>query len=102
MPSTTIQREVSSQQAADALQAQLGSGYRVTRRGNDSLSVKHGSMAFATVRMHWAGDATAFRVHGGGLIINRIVNEFGIARTVTGALTESLEPPRPADATPKG
>jgi len=90
MPSTTIHREVTSQQAADALKAQLGSGYRVTRKGNDSLSVKHGSMAFATVRMHWAGDATAFRVHGGGLIINRVVNEFGIARTVTGALTESL------------
>jgi hypothetical protein len=98
MASTTIHREVTSQQAADALQAQLGSGYRVTRRGNYLLSVKHGGLAFATVRMHRAGDATAFRVHGNGLIINRIVNEFGIARTVTEALKEGLEPP---DATSK-
>jgi hypothetical protein len=36
------------------------------------------------------GNATTFRVHGGGLIIGRIINEFGIARTVTGALKESL------------
>ena len=98
MPSTTIHREVTSQQAADALQAQLGSGYRVTRKGNDSLTVKHGSLSWATVRLHWPGDSTAFRVHGGGLIVGRLVNEFGIARMVTGALEEGLGP---ADATPE-
>jgi hypothetical protein len=90
MPSTTVQREITSEQAADALRAQLGRGYQVTRKGNDSLTVKHGSLAFATVRMRWAGDATAFRVHGGGLIISRAVNEIGIARTVTGALREGF------------
>ena len=36
------------------------------------------------------GNATTFRVHGSGLIINRLVNEFGIARTVTEAIKESL------------
>ena len=36
------------------------------------------------------GNATTFRVHGGGLIIGRIINEFGIARTVTEALKDSL------------
>jgi len=36
------------------------------------------------------GDATTFRIHRGGLIIGRTVNEFGIARTVTGALKEGL------------
>jgi hypothetical protein len=55
-------------------------------------------MAFATVRMHCATDSTAFRVHGGGLIVGRIINEFGVARTVTEALKEGLEPP---DATSK-
>jgi hypothetical protein len=29
-------------------------------------------------------------VHGGGLIVGRLVNEFGIARTVTAAIKESL------------
>ena len=37
----------------------------------------------------WDGIAM-FRVHGGGLIVGRIVNELGIARTVTEALKESL------------
>jgi len=36
------------------------------------------------------GNATAFHMHGGGLIIARIINEFGIARTVTAAIRESL------------
>jgi hypothetical protein len=92
MPTTTIHREVTPQQAAAALQAQLGSGYQITRRGQDSLTVKHGSLSFATVRMHWADDSTAFRVHGGGLIVGRAVNELGIARTVTTAIKESLGP----------
>ena len=90
MPTATIHREVTPQQAAAALQAQLGSGYQITRRGQDSLTVKHGSLSFATVRMHWADDSTAFRVHGGGLIVGRAVNELGIARTVTTAIKESL------------
>jgi hypothetical protein len=92
MPTTTIHREVTPQQAAAALQAQLGSGYQITRRGQDSLTVKHGSLSFATVRMHRADDSTAFRVHGGGLIVGRAVNELGIARTVTTAIKESLGP----------
>jgi fructose-1-phosphate kinase PfkB-like protein len=47
-----------------------------------------------TVRLQWADDATAFHVHGRGLVISRVVNELGIARTVTGALEQSLEPGR--------
>jgi hypothetical protein len=81
MPSTTIQREVTPQQAEAALRAQLGSSNVVTRRGTDSLTVKHGSPAFARVRLHWAGDNTAFHVHGAG-----------ISHKVTGALAEGLGP----------
>jgi len=92
MPSTTIQRQVTPEQAADALKAQLGTGYAVTRKGNDSLTVKHGTLTWANVRMHWAGGTTDFHVHGGGLIVGRLVNEFGIAKTVTGALEEGLGP----------
>ena len=92
MPSTTIQKEVTQQQAADALKAQLGSGYVVTSKGSDSLTVKHGTMTWANVRMHRSGGTTGFHVHGGGLIIGRLINEFGIAKTVTGALEEGLGP----------
>jgi len=90
MPSTTIPRTITPQEAADALKDQLGSGYKVTQHGRDSLTVKHGGVAFATVRVGRDGDTTTFRVHGGGLIVGRIINEFGIARTVTEALKASL------------
>jgi hypothetical protein len=47
-------------------------------------------LAFATVYLIKDGNATTFRVHDGGVIIGRIVNEFGIARTVATAIKESL------------
>ena len=92
MPSATISRAVTSDEAADAIQGKLGDGYKVTRRGSGSLSVHHGPLAFATVRLGRDGDATTFHVHGSGMIINRIVNEFGIARTVIGAIKETFGP----------
>jgi hypothetical protein len=90
MPSATIPRTITTEQAVDALKGQLGSGYKITPHGTGSLTVKHGGLSFATVRVHRDGNATMFRVHGGGLIVGRIVNELGIARTVTEALKEGL------------
>jgi hypothetical protein len=92
MPTATIPRAITSDQAAEALQEKLGDDYKVTRHGSGSLSVHHGPMAFATVRLGRDGDVTTFHVHGGGLIIGRIVNEFGIARTVTGTIKETFGP----------
>jgi len=92
MPTATIPRAITSDQAAEALQEKLGHDYKVTRHDSGSLSVHHGPMAFATVRLGRDGDATTFHVHGGGLIIGRIVNEFGIARTVTGTIKETFGP----------
>jgi len=92
MPTATIPRAITPREAADALQDKLGSGYKVTQHGSGSLSVHHGPLAFATVRLGGDGDATTFHVHGSGLIIGRIVNEFGIARTVTGAIKETFGP----------
>jgi hypothetical protein len=90
MPTTTIDKTITTQQAADALQQRLGSSYKVHSRGSDSLTVHHGPLAFATVRLSQEGNATTFHAHGSGLIINRIINEFGIARTVTDAIKETL------------
>jgi hypothetical protein len=95
MPSAIIPRAITSQQAADVLQQQLGSDYEVTAHGSGSLTVHHGPLAFATVRLHRDGDATTFHVHGSGLIINRVINEFGIARTVATAVKKSLGTSRP-------
>jgi len=71
-------RAITAQQAADALQEQFGSDYRVTA---------HGSGAAGPGR-----EATTFHVHGGGLIIGRIVNELGIARPVTAAVKQTFGP----------
>jgi len=97
MPSATIPKQITPEQAADALREQLGDGYKITPQGNDGLTVKHGALSFATVRLDQEGTNTTFQVHGGGLIITRLVNELGIARTVTEAIKESLgsEPPSP-------
>jgi hypothetical protein len=72
------------------MREQLGSGYKVTPRGSDSLTVNHGSLSSATVHLGQEGTATTFRVHDGGLIITGIVNEFSIARTVTAAIKDGL------------
>jgi len=92
MPSATIPRQVTPEQAADALREQLGDSYKNTPQGEDGLTVKHGVLSFATVLLGQDedGTATTFHVHGGGLIITRLVNELGIARTVTEAIKESL------------
>jgi hypothetical protein len=92
MPTATIPRAITPQQAAAALQAQLGSGYKVTPKSGDSqdkLAVRHGA-AFASVRLARGENATTFRVHGRGVLVGLIVNELGIARTVTAAIKESL------------
>jgi len=81
MPTTTIHREVTAQQAATALQNRLGPSYLITCRNRDTLTVKHGALTTARVRLHWADDATAFHVHG-----------LGLAGTVAGALEQSFPP----------
>jgi hypothetical protein len=89
MPSATIPRAITPQEAADALREHLGGDYEVTSHGS-GLTVKHGSLSFATVRLRRNGDVTTFGVHGGGLIVGRIVNEFGIARKVVTAINETF------------
>jgi hypothetical protein len=93
MPTATIPRTITPQETAEALRQQLGSGYKVTPHSRDKLTVSHGGVAFATVHMAPDGNTTTFHVHGGGLIIGRLVNEFVIARTVTAAIRESLGAP---------
>jgi hypothetical protein len=89
----TVGRAVTLQQAANALQDKLGSRYEVTTHGSgaeEALKVKQSGAATATVHLDHDGDATTFHVHGGGLVISRMVNEFGIAKKVAAAIEEAL------------
>jgi hypothetical protein len=99
MPTVTIQQAIAPEQAAEALQQQLGDRYTVDshREGGGVLRVRQGGLAYANVHVASASGATTFRVHGGGLIIGRIANELGIARTVATAIKDAY-PSRPASS----
>jgi hypothetical protein len=92
VPSVTVQREnVTSDEAMEALRTELGDHYTLTKSGGsgDVFKVKTSTRAYATVHVHQEPGATKFRVSGGGIIIGRIINEFGIARRVVVAIKQS-------------
>jgi hypothetical protein len=89
MPTVTVQGTVTLQEAAKALQDRLGSRYEVTTHRNgaqEALKVKQSAASTATVHLDRDGEATVFHVHGGGLVISRMVNEFGVAKKVAAAI----------------
>ncbi len=54
------------------------------------LKVKQSAASTATVHLDQDGNTTTFHVHGGGLVISRMVNEFGIAKKVAAAIQEAF------------
>jgi hypothetical protein len=93
MPNVTVNGTVTPKEAAEALRGQLGSRYEISTRGSgpqEVLTVRQSAVATATVHLGQDGGATTFRVHGGGLIISRVVNELGIAKKVAEALREAF------------
>jgi hypothetical protein len=93
MPTVTVERSVTLQQAATALKGGLGSGYEVTTHGSgthEALKVKQSAASTATVHLDQDGNTTTFHVHGGGLVISRMVNEFGIAKKVAAAIQDAF------------
>ena len=93
MPTVTVKGNVTLQQAATALQDKLGSRYEITTHGSgpqQALKVKQSAASTATVHLTRDGDATVFHVHGGGLVISRMVNEFGIAKKVAAAIQDAF------------
>ena len=93
MPTVTVEQPVTLQQAAAALKDKLGSRYEVTTHGSgaqEALKVKQSAASTATVHLDRDGNATTFHVHGGGLVISRMVNEFGIAKKVAATIQEAF------------
>jgi acetylglutamate kinase len=58
-----------------------------------------GSAALATVHLDQEGGTTKVHVHGGGLVISRMVNEFGIAKRVAAAIQVAFGGLPPAGGT---
>ena len=92
MPTVTVEASVTLQQAATAVQDTLGSRYEVTTHGSaqQALKIRQSAASTATVHLDQDGNATTFHVHGGGLVISRMVNEFGIAKKVAAAIEEAF------------
>jgi hypothetical protein len=65
-------------------------GLRGRSRGDrwQALKVKQSAASTATVHLDQDQNATTFHVHGGGLVISRMVNEFGIAKKVAATIEE--------------
>jgi hypothetical protein len=90
MPTVTIDKPVSLEETAKALEDSLGSGYNVTTPGGGEVKVKHSAASIATVHLSREDNNTTFHVHGGGLVISRMVNEKGIAKKVAETIKEAL------------
>jgi hypothetical protein len=95
MPTVTIERSVTIQDTADALRQKLGDRYEVTTHGQgkqEALKVKQSAASVANVHLAQESGTTTFRVHGGGFVISRLINELGIAKKVATALEEAFKP----------
>lgn len=92
MSSITVDRRVTLEEAANALKNEVGDKYEVksARKGDKgTIRVSH-ALEMATVHLMPKGEATSFKVYGGGIIINRIVNEFGLSRRVCKAIGDTV------------
>jgi hypothetical protein len=95
MSSITVDRTVSLEEATNALRSELGDRYQLkpTRKGDkETIRVSH-ALETATVHLVPKGGATTFKVHGGGLIVNRIINELSLSRKVCRAIGNGVETP---------
>jgi hypothetical protein len=91
MPTVSIKSDASEADLIEAIKSGLGAGYDVDAKesGKEIITVQKGTMTTAHVKIERASDGSRAHVHGGGLIIGRLVNEFGIANRVAKAIRES-------------
>ncbi len=92
MPTVTVSRtNVTADEVTAALKEKLGDRYTVEPKDGNPNVIHVETSAMSTCRVHLVPDATGTKlhVHGGGIIIGRIVNELGIAVKVAKALREA-------------
>jgi hypothetical protein len=100
MPTVTAQRAVTVGEVEKALQEALGTGFEITTRGSgdkEAVKVKQSTAATATVHLDHEGTTTTFHIHGGGLVISRMINEFGIAKKVAKTIESAFAGPPSGD-----
>jgi hypothetical protein len=78
---------VTQAELSAVLSRRLGGAYQVAADGDGRVTIRHGALSTAVVRIRDVPGATVFRVRGGGLPVYRI----GTTRRVTDALRRSPE-----------
>jgi hypothetical protein len=92
MPKVRVPRKgVTSGELIMVLSRRLGPAYQVHDNDHGRIIVRKGPVAYATVAIANTPGASVFRVHGGGLLVLRVVNTLGTARHVAEALRRSPE-----------
>ncbi|MFT3866509.1 MAG: hypothetical protein QM729_19790 [Solirubrobacterales bacterium] len=87
---TIADPDISIEEASRALRRDLGEDYEVSVGSGDAMKVSSSALAYANVHMRKEAGATVFSVHGGGIVIGRIINELTLARRVATALRSGL------------
>jgi hypothetical protein len=79
------------ERAARSLRHELGDRYTVTASdgSHPTLKVSTSPLVYANVHVSQQADGTRFKVHGGGILVGRVINEYTIARKVAAALRQT-------------
>jgi hypothetical protein len=92
MPKVRVPRKnVTPGEVVSVLSRRLGPGYQVESNGGRRVTIKKSSLMYASVSISDQPGASVFGVHGGGMLLLRLVNTFGTARRVADALRRSPE-----------
>ena len=90
MPKVRVPRQnVTPDEIVTVLSRRLGPAYQVESDGSRRVTVRKGSLGYATIEISDQPGASVFGVHGGGVLF--LVNTFGTARRVADALRRSPE-----------
>ncbi len=91
MPSVSIKSGVTEDDVIKALQDSLGSAYTVSAKDSSKeiINVEKSTLSTAHVKLERTSTETKAHVHGGGIIIGRIINELVLANKVAKALKDS-------------
>ena len=92
MPTVRVPRKnVTPNEIVTVLSRRLGAGYQVDSNGAGRVTVRKSQLMYADISIADTPGASVFRIHGGGLVLLRMVNTLGTARRVADALLRSPE-----------
>jgi hypothetical protein len=91
MPTVPVKPGTTEAEVVSALQDALGSDYSVSAKesSKEIIQVEKSALSTAHVKLERTPTETKAHVHGGGIIIGRIINELVLANKVAKAIKDS-------------